>query len=120
MSKQTYIKIIYLSIFIMLTNSCISQNCNNIDLLNKGYKEAISEIRKTNFSLSEKANTNSSWIKSIEYYSCDETIGFLIMTTKKNKEYIHKNVPVNLWYRFKNTNSYGGFYTSNIKGRYQY
>jgi len=112
-------KYIFMLILLNTVTSCNSQNCNNIDLLKKDYKEAISEIRKTNFSLSEKANTNSSWIKKIEYYSCDETIGFLIMTTKKNKEYIHKNVPVNLWYRFKNANSYGGFYTSNIKGRYQ-
>lgn len=109
-----------LFIAIIIVSSCSSQNCNNIDLLNKDYKEAILEIRKTNFSLSEKVNTNSSWIKKIEYYSCDEAVGFLIMTTKKNKQYIHKGVSANLWNRFKNANSYGGFYTSNIKGRYQY
>lgn len=107
-------------IFLLMLNSCKSQNCNNIDLLNKNYKEAISEIKKTNFSLSEKVNTDSSWIEKIEYYSCDEAVGFLIMTTKKNKEYIHRAVPVNLWRRFKNANTYGKFYTSNIKEKYQY
>lgn len=118
--KQIYFKVILFSVFIMFTNSCSGQDCNNIDLLNKDYKEVITIIKKTNFSISEKINTDSSWIEKIEFYSCDEAVGFLIMTTKKNRKYIHKAVPVNLWYKFKNANSYGGFYTSNIKGRYQY
>lgn len=106
--------------FLMTALSCTSQNCNNIDLQNKNYKETIQEIKQTNFYLTEKIDTNSSWIERIEYYSCDEAIGFLIMTTKKNKHYIHKSLPVSLWRKFKNANSYGKFYTSNIKGKYQY
>jgi len=118
--KLIYFKVIIFSVFIMLTNSCSGQDCNNIDLLYKDYKEAITVIKKTNFSISEKVNTDSSWIEKIEYYSCDEAVGFLIITTKKNKQYIHKGVSVNLWNRFKNANSYGRFYTSNIKEKYQY
>lgn len=102
------------------TLSCKGQDCAEIELLNKSYKEALSEIRLTSFNLTEKLNTNSSWIESIEYYSCDEVTGYLIMVTKKEKQYIHKGVPVNLWHRFKNANSFGKFYTSKIKRRYQY
>jgi hypothetical protein len=113
--KNITVFCLFLSIF-----SCKGQDCTEIELLGKNYKEALSEIRLTSFNLTEKLNTNSSWIESIEYHSCDEAIGFLIMITKKNKQYIHKAVPVNLWYQFKNANSFGEFYTSNIKGRYQY
>jgi hypothetical protein len=106
---------LFLSIF-----SCKGQDCTEIELIGKNYKETLSEIRLTSFNLTEKLNTNSSWIESIEYYSCDEVSGFLIMVTKKEKEYIHKGVTVNLWHRFKSANSFGRFYTSNIKGKYRY
>jgi len=117
---QSIFKRLVILCFFTTALSCKSQNCNNIDLQNKNYKEAIQEIKQANFNLTEKVNTNSSWIKSIEYYSCDEITGFLIMITKKETQYIHRAVPVNLWYKFKSANSFGRFYTSNIKGKYQY
>jgi hypothetical protein len=100
---------------------CNSQNCNEIDLHKRGHNVAISTIRQFDFKFSEEVNTNeSSWIKSVEYYSCDEVTGFLLITTKKGKEYIHNGVPKDLWSKFIHSNSFGSFYNSNIKGKYQY
>lgn len=112
-------KIFFLSI-LLLTLSCKAQNCKDVSFQGKSYKDALKTIKHTNFNLSEKIYTNSSWIKSIEFYSCNEITGFLILTSKQDRQYIHNSVPLNLWYQFKQTDSYGRFYNANIKNKFQY
>ena len=53
-----------------------------------------------------------------EYYSCDSKTGYLLITTAK-KTYAYDNVPIEIWNKFKNADSFGKFYLSNIKGRYR-
>lgn len=109
-------KIIF--IFLLFIVSCSKKNCSDIDSNFSSYKNAIEIVQNSTFAIEEKVNTDSSWIDSIEYYSCDELTGYLIINTKKDKSYIHKNVPIQVWNEFKNAESYGRFYNHFIKGKY--
>lgn len=116
MINSVKIKIIFF-VTIIIT-SCSHNNCREINTNFTSYKNAIELVRETDFNIEEKVNTDSSWIESIEYYSCDEAFGFLIVNTKKGGSYIHKNVPIQVWNDFKNANSFGRFYNQNLKGNY--
>ena len=105
-------------IFIFLIVSRSKNNCKEINSNFDSYKEAIEIVQNSSFAIEEKVNTDSSWIDSNEYYSCDEVFGYLIVNTKNGKSYIHKNVPIEVWDNFKNANSSGKYYNANIKGRY--
>lgn len=105
------------SILVLLFISC-SENCDNLNEKFSSYSEAVSLVRNTNFKVEDKVNTNSSWIDSIEYYSCDGITGYLIVNVKGGKSYIHDYVPYEVWDEFKNAESYGRFYNQNIKGNY--
>lgn len=103
---------------ILILVSCKESNCTEISSKFTSYDEAIELVKSTDFSVEEKVNTDSSWIDSIEYYSCDEASGYLIVNTKKGGSYIHENVPIHVWNEFKNADSFGRFYNQNIKGNY--
>jgi len=46
--------------------------CDKLSTSFESYDQAISTVRSATFKIDEKVNTNrSSWIKRIEYYSCD-------------------------------------------------
>lgn len=112
-------------LFILITSSILLTSCDKSDCENLGanfssYNSAISTIRSTDFSIEEKENTDSSWIDSIEYYSCDGETGFLIINTKRGQSYIHNGVPIAVWEEFKNASSFGSYYNSSIKGRYYF
>ena len=109
-------KIIF--IFFLFITSCSKKNCSEINSNFTSYNNAIEVVQNSSFAIEEKVNTDSSWIDSIEYYSCDEASGYLIVNTKKGKSYIHENVPIQVWIEFKNADSFGRFYNQNIKGNY--
>jgi hypothetical protein len=109
-------KIIVFLVLILV--SCRKDNCTEISSKFTSYDDAIEIVKSTDFSVEEKVNTDSSWIDSIEYYSCDEVFGYLIVNTKKGGSYIHENVPIHVWNKFKNADSFGRFYNQNIKGNY--
>lgn len=93
--------------------------CNRLPQTFKSYNQALTLIKSSKFKISESVNTSkSSWIRGASYYSCDKITGFLIVVTDE-KEYIHKNVPLEIWNQFKNANSFGSYYSQNIKGRYR-
>lgn len=106
-------------IIAFLVISCGS-NCNSLNKNFGSYAEAISTVRNTDFKIEEKVNTDSSWIDSIEYYSCDGKIGYLILNTLEEQSYIHNGVPVEVWEQFKDASSYGRYYNSYIKGNYYF
>ena len=92
--------------------------CDDLPASFESYNQAISIVRKATFKIEEGVTTyKSSWIKRIEYYSCDGDKGYLIMTLKSSKEYIHKGLPIEVWKKFKVAESYGSFYNGKIKGR---
>jgi hypothetical protein len=102
--------------------SLIGKSLNCVDLSEhfNSYEEAKEAIHQANFRISEKVNTDgSSWIRGAQYYSCDGHIGFFILETDK-KDYLFKDLPVDMWNEFKNAPSFGKYYHENIKGRFQF
>ena len=113
-------KPISLIVILLLTrNLCKSQNCADLPQHYSSYAQAISSIKKASFAFTDVANTTkSSWIRAACYYSCDGETGYLIFATDK-QEYIHENVPINVWIEFKNAESSVWYYDRNIKYRYR-
>jgi len=111
-------KLICLNFLFLILNSCTGKDCQDLPDLFSSYNNALTEIRISDFGINETIDTSkSSWVEGLEYFSCDSTVGFLILRTK-DREYIHQNLPIDLWQKLKNANSFGGFYNSEIKGKY--
>lgn len=98
--------------------SCNSKNCAEIPSKFKTYEQAISEVENSSFEFQEETTKSSSWIEEANYYSCDMKTGFLIIETSK-QEYIHKDVPIEIWKEFNSSTSLGKYYNRNIKNRFQ-
>jgi KTSC domain len=112
----------YALFFILIAGSisCHSQDCNKLPDSFPSYSNAIQRIKSSTFQIKETANTSeSSWITSAKYYSCDGQTGYFIYTTNRGYEYIHKGLPLYVWGGFKNASSKGSYYDVNIKGRYR-
>ncbi|MCF8324022.1 MAG: KTSC domain-containing protein [Leadbetterella sp.] len=109
-----------LIVFILLSLNAVGQTgCTGLTTAFKSYDQAVSTVRNFGFSFKDRANTaKSSWIRGASYYSCDKRSGFLLISTD-NETYIHANVPISMWYQFKSANSFGSYYSSNIRGRFQ-
>lgn len=108
-----------LSFLILFSFSCNSQDCSKINTHFTSYQQAISEVENAKFKISESVNTSqSSWIQSAHYYSCDGLTGYFIFKTH-DKEYLYQDVPREVWNGFKNAASFGSYYDVNIKHRYQ-
>jgi hypothetical protein len=96
--------------------SCTGQHCKNLPTTFSSYSQAITLVQSSTFKVQETANTaSSSWITSANYYSCDGKTGYLIYTTNRGYQYIHKGVPIEVWEEFKNAPSKGSYYNQNIK-----
>jgi hypothetical protein len=100
--------------------SCKAQGCNTIPTHFNSYNDAIAFVKKADFKIKDDVNTSkSSWIRSAAYYSCDGVTGYFIYSTDE-REYIHAEVPIELWNEFKEATSFGSFYDRNIKGKYRF
>lgn len=98
--------------------SCNSKNCNENTFKFASYEEALYEIKSTSFEFKDETTKSSSWIENAKYYSCDMKTGFLIIETSDN-EYIHKDVPLEIWQEFSDSESLGKYYNRKIKNRFQ-
>ena len=106
-------------LLILFTFSCKSQDCDTLPISFNSYKQATQTIPNTGFNYSDDVNTSqSSWIRTAKYYSCDEAYGFLILVTDK-KDYIFQDVPLDIWKGFKNADSFGKYYNNYIRNMYQ-
>ena len=111
----------YISVLILLLTCiiCRGQDCDKLVSTFQSYTNALNTISKTRFKISESANTSSSsWIRSAKYFSCGGSTGFLIIEAN-SQNYIHQNVPFNIWNSFKNSPSFGQYYNKFIKNRYR-
>ena len=103
--------------------SCTADAQQSCEQLEDKYVDAdrmVSLLGQTSFSFSEQFDTSqSSWIKAASFYSCDGAKGYFVLRTSK-KVYLYKDVPKDLWSRFKQADSLGSFYNRQIKGRYEY
>jgi len=98
--------------------SCNSQTCQSLPKTFTNYSEALSAVKSAKFKVFEEVNTSSSsWIRGASYYSCDGLTGYFILKTD-DKEYIYSGMPIEVWQRFKNAESFGSEYNKSIKGRY--
>jgi hypothetical protein len=112
-------KILLVSILLIYSLNVSAQNsCNSLPNSFSTYSDAERQIYNTSFYFVDKCNTGgSSWIKAASFYSCDGKSGFMFIVTS-SETYIHQNLPISLWQNFKRANSFGGFYTSYIRGNY--
>jgi len=95
------------------------QDCNKIPSSFRSYEQAVQIVKSSTFKIRESVNTSkSSWIRAASFYSCDSQKGFMIIRTD-DREYIHQNVPIEVWRGFKNASSFGSYYSNNIRGKYR-
>lgn len=114
-----YMRHLLIVLFLEIFLGCRETDCSKIPTSFKSYNEAERIVSNTSFNYTDKVNTDkSSWIRAAKFYSCDKQTGFFIMKTDK-EEYIHKDVPIEVWSDFKNAQSFGNYYNSFIKHRYQ-
>lgn len=111
------LKIICFSLLFFLF-ACNGVDCDKLPKQFTSYKEAVHKIKTAHFKIEESKKTSkSSWINSVSFFSCDGISGFLIIDTDI-KEYIHFDVPYDIWNGFKNADSYGSYYNRRIKHKY--
>jgi|ERR1035437_2393862 hypothetical protein len=113
--------VVFLSTILLLWTIQITcgQDCNKLPTSFTSYAQASQLIKSSTFKMHESVNTSkSSWVRGASYYSCDSNKGFLIIKTD-NGEYVHQNVPVEVWRSFKNASSFGSYYDHFIKGNYR-
>lgn len=106
---------IYVLFFLFF--SC-SQNCNNLPDKFDNYNQARSLVLGSNFKITDEADVSDSyWITSAKYYSCDNKTGYFIIEISDEK-YIYQDMPLNVWNNFSKAKSKGRFYNRKIKGRF--
>lgn len=120
MEKTSYMgkKIIsYLLVFIFL-QSC-SENCKEMPNSFSSYEQAREMVLTSDYKIEESADvSDSAWITSVLYLSCDGVNGFFVIKTNR-KTYIHQNMPYQVWQNFREAESKGSFFSRNIRGHYQ-
>lgn len=106
-------------LIVVLFSSCNDKNCNQLPNSFNNYRQALKEVKSAKFEINDKINTSkSSWIRGASFYSCDLQTGYLIIKTDK-KEYIHQDIPIEVWNNFKKADSFGRYYSRNIRGKYK-
>lgn len=112
-------KTISFSILLLISIVLHAQSRKNLPTHYNSYNEAIHKIENATFKISDQINCyNSSWISSASFYSCNGKTGFFILYANNGRSYIHKGMPISMWKQFKTANSFGSYYSINIKGRY--
>lgn len=116
--KNTLLIVFALAGFI----SCTSKtDCQQLSGTYNTFAEARKDITKANYPLKNIQSTpESSWIKRIEFYSCNQKDGYLIIYTTRAEEYIHAEVPLEVWDEFSASKSKGSYYNTNIVNRYPF
>lgn len=116
-----FLKSNLISLFIFVfTISCNAQiDCKKLNNSFSSFEDAEYQIENARFLFVDIANTSkSSWIRGASFYSCDNNLGYFILKTD-SKNYIYSNLPISVWYSFKNASSHGSFYSNNIRNKYQ-
>ena len=107
----------YFLLLVFALSSC-GQNCKDISGSYNNYEEAKTIVLGASFKFTDDCNVSeSSFITSADYYSCDGLVGYFIIGMN-GKKYIFQNMPYEVWDGFKNAESKGKFYNREIRGRY--
>lgn len=110
--------LILILIIFCFYQSCKNSDCKDIPHMFKNFAEAQKFVRGLDWTYSDAATFDASWINSAEYYSCDRNTGFFIMCTD-DKCYIHDYVEMEVWKEFKKTSNLGSYYREHMYGVYQ-
>ena len=115
-------KILLLIFGLTLLTACNSKtDCGDLTGSYDTFIEARKAITKANYPIKKIQSTpESSWIKRIEFYSCNEKEGYLIIYTTRAEEYIHAHVPIAVWDEFSSSKSKGSYYNSNLVNRFPF
>ena len=113
------IPFIFGTLFLTACNNKV--DCGKLSTNFETFQEARKEISQADFPFKKIQSTpESSWIKRIEYYSCDERDGYLIIYTTRGEEYIHAHVPKSIWEELSASKSKGSYYNTNLVNRYPF
>jgi hypothetical protein len=94
-------------------------DCSKIPRMFSSFNEANRIVRQAKWIFKDKIDSfSSSWIRSAEYYSCNNQHGYLIMCTD-DKCYIFDNLEKSVWNGFKKASSKGKYYHAYIRNKYQ-
>ena len=100
--------------------ACNHPSCDTMPSKFNSYEDAISFVKDAVFKREDEIKTDKgSWIKGAHYYSCDESVGYVIIQSDKG-EYLLRGVPDSIWENFKYADSYVSYYNYNIKGKYTF
>lgn len=119
--RNIHYRIIVYTLLIVCLGACSSSSnyCDNPQVSFESVHSAERTILNNKFVFEESVRTpESSWIAKAIYKSCDESTGYFIYYKKGGDKYLHSNVPINVWYGFKNASSKGHYINANLKGRY--
>ena len=98
------------------------QGCLFVNDSFQSISSAQDEIDNTSFTFQDTFYPESMNISEASFYACEKKDGhmslslMIVKTTAKN--YIFKNVPKNIWNRFKKTKSAEEYFEKNIKNMY--
>lgn len=107
----------YLLFLLFALVSC-GQNCKELPSSYKNYEEAKTIVLNANFKITDNCDVSeSSFITSADYYSCDGLVGYFIVGIS-GKKYIFQNLPYEIWVGFKYAESKGRYFNKEIKGRF--
>lgn len=96
----------------------VPSDCQSMTSSFSSNDEAKEAIQKTEFKMTDSiTESNSAWIGSAHFYSCDEQTGYFILVTDQ-QEYMHAGITVDMWNDFKAATSHGAFYNAQIRDRY--
>ena len=110
---------IFISFFLLSCQKEKAEQCEQAPLESLSLNDLKTWINEHPSYKLEKADcSQSSWIIDLEFYYCGNNYGYLYLSTS-SKEYVYEGVSYGLWEAFKLADSKGGFYNSNIKGRYK-
>jgi hypothetical protein len=111
---------IVLSLSLLPISCSQKESCEQLSQKFETYNSAVEIIKSTDFKIEESVNTfKSTWIKHASYYSCDGQTGFFILETSQ-KEYLYADLPYEVWKEFKSADSFGSFYNTNIRYKYNF
>lgn len=77
----------------------------------------MTEVRRT-YDCEVLEVSRSSVVYGAEYCDAGRAQGYLIVNLR-GREYIHAGVPEGIWEEFRDAESMGSYYSSNLRGQYR-
>jgi len=116
--KQFVVFFVLLFFYVQLNAQQEGDNSLILKRAWKSERDAIMSLKALSFDYIETFDPpNSAWVKRLGYYGSSESVGYLLVESKKGI-YIHQEVPFTHWMAIKSANSVGGYYNFYIKNFY--